>query len=298
MEYQPPFFKRGPSPLARFTFFALFSVALLFADARLRYLSQIREAVSVALYPIERVARAPADALTRIARFFVTQSALIDDNDSLRMQTLRLSAQSARADALDAENQQLRHMLGAADRGDLILKLAEIIYSRRDPFSRKIVMDKGSQQGVTPGHAVVDETGLVGQVTRVLPLVSEVTLITDKNQAVPVQNLRTGVRAVLFGVGRDDTLELRFMPVNADIQSGDALVTSGIDGVYPAGFPVAIVASIDRSASNAFARITCRPAAGVNKGSLLMLVQEKRELPEKPPDEEAPAKIAKPRKGS
>jgi rod shape-determining protein MreC len=136
----------------------------------------------------------------------------------------------------------------------------------------------------------------VGQVTRVLPLASEVTLITDKNQAVPVQNLRTGARSVLFGVGRDDTLELRFMPVNADIQVGDTLVTSGIDGIYPAGFPVATVAAVDRSATNAFARIDCAPAAGVNRGSLVLLVLEKRNLPEKPADEEPAIKSAKSKK--
>jgi rod shape-determining protein MreC len=133
-------------------------------------------------------------------------------------------------------------------------------------------------------------------VTRVLPLASEVTLITDKNQAVPVQNLRNGARSVVFGIGRDDVLELRFMPVNTDIQVGDTLVTSGIDGLYPAGFPVATVAAVDRSATNAFARIECTPSAGVNRGSLVLLVLDKRVLPEKPPDEEPVTKSVKSKK--
>ncbi|MET0218634.1 MAG: rod shape-determining protein MreC [Burkholderiales bacterium] len=299
MEYQPPpFFKRGPSPLARFTFFALLSIALLFADARLRYLEHIREAVSVALYPLERAARAPGSALARFLDYFTAQSELIEENEALRLQTLRLSAQAARLEALISETNQLRKMLSASERSDLNLQLGEIVYSKRDPFTRKVVVDKGSQQGARPGQAVIDEHGLVGQVTRVLPLASEVTLITDKNQAVPVQNLRTGARAVLFGVGRDDTLDLRFMPVNADIQSGDTLVTSGIDGLYPAGFPVATVAAIDRSATNAFARIDCAPVAGVNRGSLVMLVLEKRAMPEKPADETPTAKPIRPRKGA
>jgi rod shape-determining protein MreC len=297
MEDQPPpFFERGPSPLARFTFFALLSIALLFADARLRYLEHIREAVSVALYPLERAARAPGAALVRLGTFFSAQSTLIEENEALRVKALDLASKAARVDALTAESNQLRKLLSASERSDLTLQLGEIVYSKRDPFTRRVVVDRGSQHGARPGQAVIDEFGLVGQVTRVLPLASEVTLITDKNQAVPVQNLRTGARSVLFGVGRDDTLELRFMPVNADIQVGDNLVTSGIDGIYPAGFPVATVAAVDRSATNAFARIDCAPAAGVNRGSLVLLVLEKRNLPEKPADEEPAIKSAKSKK--
>jgi rod shape-determining protein MreC len=297
MEDQPPpFFERGPSPLARFTFFALLSIVLLFADARLRYLEHIREAVSVALYPLERAARAPGAALVRLGTFFSAQSTLIEENEALRVKALDLASKAARVDALTAESNQLRKLLSASERSDLTLQLGEIVYSKRDPFTRRVVVDRGSQHGARPGQAVIDEFGLVGQVTRVLPLASEVTLITDKNQAVPVQNLRTGARSVLFGVGRDDTLELRFMPVNADIQVGDNLVTSGIDGIYPAGFPVATVAAVDRSATNAFARIDCAPAAGVNRGSLVLLVLEKRNLPQKPADEEPPTKSVKSKK--
>lgn len=292
----PPFFERGPSPLARFTFFALLSIVLLFADARLRYLEHIREAVSVALYPLERAARAPGAALIRLATFFTTQSTLMEENEALRLKTLELSSKAARMDALAAETRQLRKLLSASTRSDLTLQLGEIVYAKRDPFTRKVVVDRGSQHGVRAGQAVIDESGLVGQVTRVLPLASEVTLITDKNQAVPVQNLRTGARSVIFGVGRDDVLELRFMPVNADIKVGDTFVTSGIDGLYPAGFPVATVANVDRSATNAFARIECSPSAGVNRGSLVLLVLENRALPEKPPEQEPVTKSVKSKK--
>ena len=297
MEDQPlPFFERGPSPLARFTFFALLSIVLLFADARLRYLEHIREAVSVALYPLERAARAPGAALIRLAAFFSAQSTLIEENEALRLKALELASRAARVEALTAETSQLRKLLHASERGDLSLQLGEIVYAKRDPFTRKVVVDRGSQHGATAGQAVIDESGLVGQVTRVLPLASEVTLITDKNHAVPVQNLRTGARSVVFGVGRDDILELRFMPVNADIQVGDTLVTSGIDGLYPAGFPVATVAAVDRSATNAFARIECAPSAGVNRGSLVLLVLERRTLPEKPREEQPVTKSVRSKK--
>jgi rod shape-determining protein MreC len=297
MEDQPPpFFERGPSPLARFTFFALLSIVLLFADARLRYLEHIREAVSVALYPLERAARAPGAALIRLGAFFSTQSTLIEENEALRLKTLELASKATRLEALTAETSRLRKLLSASDRSDLTLQLGEIVYAKRDPFTRRVVVDRGSQHGATAGQAVIDESGLVGQVTRVLPLASEVTLITDKNHAVPVQNLRTGARSVLFGVGRDDILELRFMPVNADIQVGDTLVTSGIDGLYPAGFPVATVTAVDRSATNAFARIECAPSAGVNRGSLVLLVLERRTLPDKPREEEPVTKSVRSKK--
>lgn len=297
MEDQPPpFFERGPSSLARFTFFALLSIGLLFADARLRYLEHIREAVSVALYPLERAARAPGAALVRLGTFFTAQSTLMEENEALRLKTLELASKATRMEALAAESNQLRKLLSASERSDLRLQLGEIVYAKRDPFTRKVVVDRGSQHGASAGQAVIDEFGLVGQVTRVLPLASEVTLITDKNQAVPIQNLRNGARSVLFGVGRDDILELRFMPVNADIKVGDTLVTSGIDGVYPAGFPVATVSAIDRSATNAFARIECVPSAGVNRGSLVLLVLEKRRLPEKLPEEEPVTKSVRSKK--
>jgi rod shape-determining protein MreC len=160
---------------------------------------------------------------------------------------------------------------------------ATILYANRDPFTRRVVVDKGSRDGVIPGEAVVDQTGVVGQVTRVFPWVSEVTLVTDKEQAVPIQVVRSGLRGVTFGVGFDGTLELRFMPVNADIQNGDLLVTSGIDGTYPAGLPVATVSNIERNAAYAFARISCIPAAGVNNFTQVLIVSTGGEKPPENP---------------
>jgi rod shape-determining protein MreC len=176
---------------------------------------------------------------------------------------------------------------------------AEILYGARDPFTRRVVVDKGFQHGVKAGSAVVDHAGIVGQVTRVFPWLSEVTLVTDKEQAVPIQVLRSGLRGVTFGIGYDGTLELRFMPVNADIQNGDLLVTSGIDGTYPSGLPVGVVSNIERNAAYAFARITCTPAAGVNSYGQLLIVSSDETLPENPiPAEEGSIKPKKTRKGA
>jgi rod shape-determining protein MreC len=148
----------------------------------------------------------------------------------------------------------------------------EILYTERDPFSRKITVDKGTIQHIQAGQAVVDDVGVVGQVTRVSPLSSEITLLTDKEQAIPVEVVRNGLRAIAFGHGRDGTLELPFMPVNADIQNGDQLVTSGIDGTYPAGLPVAVVSKIERNAAFAFAKIACQPSAGVERHRQLLIL--------------------------
>ena len=164
--------------------------------------------------------------------------------------------------ALIAENQHLRQLLEMRERAEQTSTAAEILYVGRDPFSRKVIVDKGSSQDIEEGAAVVDDTGLIGQVTRVFPWTAEVALITDKEQAVPVQVVRSGLRGVMFGIGYDGALDLRFMPVNADIQNGDVLVTSGIDGIYPPGLPVAVVSNIERNAAYPFARITCTPAAG------------------------------------
>jgi rod shape-determining protein MreC len=149
---------------------------------------------------------------------------------------------------------------------------------------------------VQPGQPVVDDRGLVGQVTRAYPWLAEVTLVTDKGQFVPVQNVRNGLRAVLSGTGSDGVLELRFIPLNADFQNGDELVTSGIDGVYPPGLPVARVTNVERSAEQIFARITCTPLAGVANYTHLLVVSGSRDLPPRPVDAKKQARGKKPRK--
>lgn len=292
----PPFFKRGPSPLARLAFFALLSLSLLIADARFKYLEVARQAIAAAVYPLQRLAAAPGALLTRFGQFFVTQAALQDENARLRQKALQQSPLLQQAQALLAEDTHLRQLLDARPRFQGKVMLADILSAGRDPFTRKVTIDKGSQQGVTPGEAVVDEVGVIGQVTRVYPWMAEVTLITDKDQAVPVQDVRSGVRAVVFGIGQDGTLDLPYMPVNADIQNGDALVTSGIDGTYPPGLPVAVVSNIERNAAYAFARIACTPSAGVNRYSQVLIVSPPGPVPRLPAPEETPAKPKKSKK--
>jgi rod shape-determining protein MreC len=288
----PPFFKRGPSLFARLSFFSLLSLVLLYSDARFHYMEQMRRAIAVVLHPFQQLADVPGAIGERASEFFVTQSLLKRENERLRHENFVNSGLLQTQKALVAENEQLRALLamrGRVERGSLV---AEILYAARDPFVRKVVVDKGSSAGVELGAAVIDATGLIGQVHRVFPWASEVSLITDRDQAIPVQIVRNGVRAVVFGLGYDGALELRYMPLNADIQSGDLLVTSGIDGTYPPGLPVATVANVEHNAAYPFARITCAPASGVGSHRQALVLSKGEPLPERPPPPEAP----KPRK--
>lgn len=297
MEYSPPqFFKTGPTPLARLLIFAALSIAFLFADVRFNYLDSLRQIAAVIVYPLQRIAAAPASIARRIGDFFTTHGSLREDNARLKLENFESAALLLQLKALQAENEQLRELLAARARLKIELAAAEVLYAARDPFSRKVVIDRGSQQGVQPGQPVVDNRGLVGQVTRAYPWLAEVTLVTDKGQFVPVQNVRNGLRAVLSGTGNDGVLELRFIPLNADYQNGDELVTSGIDGVYPPGLPVARVASVERSSEQVFARITCAPLAGVANHVHVLVVSGNRELPPRPVDKKKRPRGKKPRK--
>jgi rod shape-determining protein MreC len=300
MEYSPPpFFKRGPSLLTRFTFFSLLSLVLLVSDARFSYLGSLRQVVAVVVYPLQEVSALPAALARRVADFFVMQASLQRENEQLRRQNLLNAAILQNQQALASENQHLRQLLALREKVVRQFIGAEILYAHRDPFTRRVVVDRGSRDGVLPGSAVVDDTGVIGQVTRVFAWMSEVTLVTDKEQPVPIQVLRNGLRGVTFGIGYDGSLELRFMPVNADIQNGDLLVTSGIDGTYPAGLPVAVVSNIERNAAYAFARIACSPAAGVNSFGQVMIVSTGEKPAENPfAQEDSIPRVKRSKKGA
>lgn len=273
MEHQPPpFFERGPSSAARLVFFALLSIGLIIADARLKYLDVVRQSISFVIYPLQRLAVSPVQFYHRASDFFVTQTDLQTENERLAEQNLLNAAQLQRLDSLESENDHLRKLLDAKPRLGRAALMAEILYAGRDPLTRKITVDKGAQHGVIAGRAVVDEIGVIGQVTSVLPWMSEVTLITDKEQAVPIQIARSGLRAIVFGSGQENTLDLRYIPVDADIRVGDQLVTSGLDGTYPAGLPVAVVSNIESDAAYSFAKITCTAAAGVSRHRQVLIL--------------------------
>lgn len=276
----PPFFNRGPAPLVRLSFFMLLAILLMVLDMRFRAAETLRAGLAVVIYPLQRATGAPVELLSSIADYFSSLSSAQRENEALRTKVLQNARDVLTLEALAAENAQLRRLLEARERVPGGASLAEIMYSGRDPFSRKIVLDKGSQQGLLSGQPVIDETGVIGQVTRVFPMLSEVTLITDKDQAIPLQVVRNGLRALAYGDGA--TLDLRFVAANADIQNGDVLVTSGIDGTYPAGLPVARVSRVERDAAYAFARIQCVPIAGTERHRQVLVLAHDAKLPAAP----------------
>lgn len=281
------FFNRGPSPAVRLVFFAVLSLMLLFVDARYRYLESTRSTLSVLVSPIQRLATIPGELWKKMGDFFVTQRSLVEENNALHQQHERDAAQVSQLQALQQENQQLRNLLVLPQRTELITQLAEIVYAERDVFKRKLLINKGADANVQIGQVVMDDGGIVGQITRVYPWLAEVTLITEKDHAVPVQVLRNGLRTIVFGAGDTSQLSLRYMPVSSDIQNGDVLVTSGIDGIYPPGIPVAKVVKIERDAAYPFARVNCLPLAGVDKYRHLLILSGLPKLPERPAEEPA-----------
>ena len=283
------FFNRGPSALARLIFFVLLSLLLLFIDARYKHLESIRNTLALPIHALQRIATnlvsQPGTLWDQLSGYIDSQGNLARENEQLRQQHTVYAAQLLQLQVLQAENSQLRKYFDVEQHADYPMQMAEIVYVERDIFKRKVFVDKGTQKNIVAGQVVMDETGLVGQVTRVYPWLSEVTLITDKDHAVPIQMLRTGLRAVVFGSGDISNLSLRYMPSSSDIQVGDVMVTSGIDGTYPAGLPVAKVTQIERDPAYPFARILCTPLAGVDQQRQLMIISGLHKLPELPADE-------------
>jgi rod shape-determining protein MreC len=276
------FFNRGPSPVARLVFFCSLSVLLLSVDARYQYLESARQVIAVMIYPFQRLTSLPGEIVGRISVYFETQDQLLQSNAQLRLQHDLDAVQLAQMSSVQAENTQLRTLQDLQQRVDYPMQMAEIVYVERDIFKRKLFVNKGSQANVQSGQVVVDDTGVVGQVTRVFPWLSEVTLVTDKDHAVPIQVLRNGLRAVVFGSGDISEMSLRYMPVSADLVEGDVLVTSGIDGTYPPNLPVAKIIRIERDPAYPFSRITCAPLAGVDRHRALLIVSGLPKLPERP----------------
>ena len=279
----PPFFKRGPAPLALLTFYIAVSLAIFVFDLRFKSLELLRQSIALVVDPVQRVAQTPGSLVDFASHYLQGMHSLQQENDELKHAKLTTAPDLQRLAQLEAENERLRKLLSDTEREKANGQVSQILYTARDPFSRKVIVDKGQQSGITAGQPAIDDAGVVGQVTRVFPFSAEITLITDKDQVVPVQIVRTGQRSVVFGLGNGQ-LELRYMPANADIQIGDMLVTSGLDGIYLPGFPVAKVVNVERDSAYSFARIFCVPIAGVENFGEVMVLSPRQALPERPPE--------------
>ncbi|HQR03636.1 MAG: rod shape-determining protein MreC [Proteobacteria bacterium] len=284
----PPFFKRGPAPLARLTFFVALSVLLLVADLRFHTLEWMRLGLATAAWPLQQAAYLPVEAGSDLEQYFRRLTTLQGENQNLHHQQLETAGLLLRQHYLEDENRRLRTLLDMQAHLPVTGQVADILYSSRDPFSHRVVINKGMQQGMEDGQAVIDELGVIGQVTRVFPLTAEVTLLTDKDQAIPIQIQRNGLRAVLAGAG-NGMMELRFLAANAEVRVGDILVTSGLDGVYLPGLPVARVVKIDRDQSFSFARIQCAPIGGVERHGQVLVLGHREALPPRPEEPVGPA---------
>lgn len=280
----PPLFNQGVSARARLAFFSFLAIALIIVDSRVQALDTLRAGVGVVLYPVQRALLVPRDAFAALADYVTTVGRLARENETLRREAVERALHAQQVETLEAENAQLRRLLGARDRAGAPAVLARVLYESRDRFTRKLVLDQGLGSGVQPGQPVIDERGVVGQITRAFPLTSELTLLTDRDQSIAVQLLRNGLRGVVFGHG--DRLELRFMAVNVDIEEGDQAVTSGIDGLYPPGLPVGTVSRIQRADKEQFAHVELSPAAGVGERVyLLVLTIDPSSQPPRPAEE-------------
>lgn len=276
------FFNRGPSAVARLVFFSVLSLLLLFVDAHYRYLESTRQVIAVIIYPLQRLTALPAELWQGAAKYVSLQGHLVADNERLQQQHEMDVAQLRQLASVLNENAQLRALLEVKQRAGHTVQAAHIVYLERDIFKRKLMVDAGEGSGVQPGQAVIDNQGVVGQITRTFPWLSEVTLVTDKDNVVPVQVVRNGLRAAVFGSGNINEMELRYQPVGVDIEVGDELVTSGLDGTYPAALPVAKVTRIERDPAYPFAHISCTPLAGVDRHRTLLVVSNAPALPPRP----------------
>lgn len=281
----PPFFQRGLSPFARLLIFVALCLAILVADLRFRYLEVVRQGLSVVTHPLQLAAAAPVDFLRNGTVYFATLVEVQVENADLRRSQLEAAQRLLRFEQIERENQELRRLLMMSRSVDVHSLAAEILYDAPDPFARKVIIDKGGHHGVATGLAVVDANGMIGQVTRVYPIQSEVTLITDKEQSVPVQVERTGQRGVLVGGGKGP-MELRHMPADSDIVAGDRLVTSGLDGFFLAGLPVAEVNLVVRS-GDAFLTVFGDPLARVERAVQVLVLGRASPAPPRPRPSEA-----------
>jgi len=270
---QAPLFAREMGLFARFGVYALLSLSLIVLDARYASLGWLRTGLSVVLDPLQGLVAAPLGWTHSVSQFMVAHNDLIRTNTRLVRERDALGVQQQDRQTLQAENDRLRALLQLPPSPRITMLAAEIVRAMPDPFSRKIIISRGATQGIEAGLPVIDASGLVGQVTQVSAMTAEVTLLTDRDQGAPVQDQRNGVRVIVSGTGSDNLLEVRFLDVHADLKAGDLLYTSGLDGLWPAGIPVAQVLQTEPPKHTPFARALCRPLGQVGQYRHVMVLK-------------------------
>lgn len=267
-----PRFPRGPLAL-RFAFLAVLSVVLMSADARFHHLDQIRRVLSAVVYPVQLVVDAPTTVASWLSDNFQARRTLSRENEALRRRQRELHVSLQRLAALEAENARLRALMDSSARlGERVLHGEIMAVDIDDRFRHRVVIDRGRHAGAFAGQALVSDQGVVGQVLRADDLTSEAILISDPSHAIPVEVNRTGLLTIAYGTGDPERLDLPYVPKSADLQEGDLLVTSGLGGSFPAGYPVARVSRVAHERDQPFATVQARPAAALNRVRELLLV--------------------------
>lgn len=252
-------FKKGPSDEIRLGVLLIVCLVMLFTDAHAPVLNPVRQALSVAIYPFERVVLAPQDAIEYFDSWSNAATRARTEQEALRRQRIEMAQLSTHAAQLATENDQLRRLLNVSKSISQQSIAVEVLYIPNNNFNHRLVFDKGSKDGIKPGMPVIDEGGVVGQIVRTTPYTSEAALVIDGQVSIPVQILRNGLRLIAFGSSEVDKLEVRYLSANADILVGDTLVTSGIGGFFPAGLPVGKIEDIDRDPGSGFALALAQP---------------------------------------
>ena len=276
----PPFFRQGYSALTKLVFCAALAVFLMVADVRFHLAGPTRSLLALALYPIQRLLLTPVDAWENLDDYLRGTERAMAAESQARLQLVLQAERLSRAEQLQTENQRLRALLELQPTLVVPSLAAEVLYEAADPYSRRVVINRGRRQGVQAGSPVINDAGVLGQITRVYNLTAEVTLLNDKDAAIPVLNTRTQQRNAAFGLsdgrgdsGNGDAMELRFLAANADVQVGDLLTTSGLDGVYPPGLPVAKVTTVERRSDTSFARVGLQPVAQSDSARHVLVLQ-------------------------
>lgn len=270
--FSPRWSIRSPSSVTRLLFFLLLSGALMMLDYQGHYLQTMRAGLRGLLYPLEWLATLPVRATAGTLDFFRGRASISRDYEQLRAEHQLLLSKLQRYEALEADNLQLRQLLGAATRVTDRAMIVELLEVSPEPFTRKIVLAKGGATGLYQGQPVIDGYGVVGQITEVGTFTSRATLITDPSHAIPVQVVRNGLRAIIFGTGAHNEVEIPYLTAAADVRIGDVVVSSGIGGIFPPGYPVAQVTKIVNDPNEAFLKILARPAARLNHGKEVMVI--------------------------
>src|SRR5882757_5057230 len=263
---------RGPSPGFRFTLYAILSIVVMFLDQRHGWLEQARFVLQAAAYPIQLAVGSPSATWHWLHESFETRDALRAENQRLRGQQRELELRSMRYEALARENGELRGLRDALPPVAERYLAAEIVNIQLNSLRQRVLINRGATNGVFKAQAVLDDKGLIGQTTHVGPWSAEVILITDPEHAVPVEIERTGLRTIAVGAGDSTSLALPYLPANADVKTGDMLMTSGLGGVFPAGYPVGRVAEVHRDAVQPLAQVRAEPFASMNIDREVMMV--------------------------